>query len=189
MTKEEPDSRPAGKLTINAIGLASGAKIGMSHCPGRNHLDSQGRRWTGDLAADLVTIEDWGAQALVSLIEAHEYAYLGVPDLASQIQRCHFDWYHLPIQDMGAPDKDFLRAWAKDGPSILQHLRDGKNILVHCAGGLGRTGTLVARLLIDFGMAPVTAIETVRRVRPGAIESTAQEDHILNYHSRSRENS
>ncbi len=88
---------------------------------------------------------------------------------------------------MCAPDNDFARAWAKYGTPISQYLQDGKKIVVHCAGELGRTGTVVARLLIGFGMSPVDAIETVRRARPGTIESTTQENHVLDYVSRVRQ--
>jgi ADP-ribosyl-[dinitrogen reductase] hydrolase len=187
MAKVGADSLPAGALIIDAIRFPSGGKVGMTHCPGRNHIDTLGRRWNGDLAADLTSIEAWGARALVSLIEAQEFACLGVPDLAIQIRRSHLDWYHLPIRDMCAPDDDFARAWAKYGTPILQYLQDEEKIVVHCAGGLGRTGTVVARLLIDFGKSPVEAIETVRRARPGTIESTAQENHVLDYVSPVRQ--
>lgn len=187
MTEVDPDSAPTGALIFDTVRVPGGGAIGMTHCPGRNHVDTLGRRWNGDLAADLTSIEAWGARALVSLIEAQEFARLGVPDLAIQIRRSHLDWYHLPIRDMCAPDDDFARAWAKYGTPISQYLQDEEKIIVHCAGGLGRTGTVVARLLIDFGKPPVEAIETVRRARPGTIESTAQENHVLDYVSRVRQ--
>ena len=53
-------------------------------------------------------------------------------------------------------------------------------MLVHCRGGLGRAGTIAARLLIELGIEPATAIERVRAVRPGAIETRAQEEYVLN---------
>ena len=86
MTKVGADSRPAGALIINSIRFPSGGKAGMTHCPGRNHTDTLERRWNGNLAADLTSIEASGARALVSLIEAHEFASLGVPGLAIQIR-------------------------------------------------------------------------------------------------------
>ncbi len=181
MTEVGADSPPAGAPVIDAIRFPSGGQAGMTHCPGRNRIDILGRRWNRDLGADLRSIEAWEARALVSLIEEHEFAWLGVPDLATQIRRHRFDWYQLPIRDTRAPGGDFARAWAKYGTPISQYLQDGGKIVVHCAGGLGRTGTLVARLLVDFGMSPAEAIETVRRARPGAIESSAQERHLLQY--------
>ena len=123
---------------------------------------------------------------MVSLIEMHEFARLGVPEMAIQIRRRRLDWYHLPIRDMGVPDNDFVRAWVKFGAPISQCLQDGGKIVVHCAGGFGRTGTVVARILIDFGMPPAEAVETVRQARPGAIETTAQENHVYDYTSRPR---
>ncbi len=183
MTKVSADPPPAGALIISVIRFPGGGQVGMTHCPGRNHIDALGRRWNRELAADLASVEAWGAGALVSLVEAHELAWLGVPDLAIRIRRSRLDWYHLPIRDMCAPDDDFARAWTKYGGPILRSLRDEKKIVVHCAGGLGRTGTVVARLLVDFGMPPAEAIEAVRRARPGAIESTAQENHLLDYAS------
>ncbi len=187
MTELDADSAPAGALIIDSVRLPGGGAVGMVHCPGRNHVDASGRRWNRDLATDLASIEAWGARALVTLIEAREFAPLGIPGLAIQIRRGGLDWYHLPIRNMCAPDADFVRAWAKFGAPILRYLQDGNKIVVHCAGGLGRTGTMAARLLVDFGSPPAKAIEAVRRSRPGAIETAAQENHVLDYAIRIRQ--
>ncbi len=58
-------------------------------------------------------------------------------------------------------------------------LRKGRDVLVHCKGGLGRAGTIAARLLIELGMEPATAIDRVRAVRPGAIETPEQKQYVL----------
>jgi ADP-ribosyl-[dinitrogen reductase] hydrolase len=58
-------------------------------------------------------------------------------------------------------------------------LRRGSDVLVHCRGGLGRAGTVAARLLIELGLEPVTAMARVREVRPGAIENDDQEMYVL----------
>ena len=63
-------------------------------------------------------------------------------------------------------------------------LRSGRDVLVHCRGGLGRAGTIAARLLIELGMEPATAIRQVRAVRPGAIETLEQEKYVLGIRTR-----
>jgi hypothetical protein len=63
-------------------------------------------------------------------------------------------------------------------------LRGGRDVLVHCRGGLGRAGTIGARLLIELGMEPVAAVEKVRSARPGAIQTRQQEDYALRLTAR-----
>ena len=48
-------------------------------------------------------------------------------------------------------------------------------------GGKGRSGTIAAFLLIEFGENHKQAIEIVREKRKGAIETKEQEDFILLY--------
>ena len=175
------DSPTMGALIINSIEMPNGSEIGMCHCPGRNHIDDSGQHWKRDFEADLISIKSWGAQVLITLNESHEFSKLGVADFADQARNSGLDWYHLPIRDMGAPDEVFEDLWAEKGLSITQSLQQGEKILIHCAGGLGRTGTLVARLLIDSGLSSSVAIDTVRSARPGAIETIVQEQHIHNY--------
>ena len=64
---------------------------------------------------------------------------------------------------------------------LKKELITGKNILLHCWGGKGRAGTVAAILLIEFGENKNEAINIVRAKRKGAIESTKQEEFVLNY--------
>lgn len=49
---------------------------------------------------------------------------------------------------------------------------------MHCRGGLGRTGTIAARLAIEFGVPPDAALRAVRKARPGTVETPAQETYV-----------
>ena len=53
-------------------------------------------------------------------------------------------------------------------------------MVIQCRGGLGRAGTIAARLLVELGMRPDAAVRRVRDARgPGAVETPAQEAHVL----------
>jgi ADP-ribosyl-[dinitrogen reductase] hydrolase len=84
----------------------------------------------------------------------------------------------LPIVDTRIPDEAWETNWQYVGPQVRMALKRGERVLIHCLGGLGRTGTLAARLLIEFGMEPEEAVCIVRKARPGAIENAIQEDYV-----------
>ena len=77
-----------------------------------------------------------------------------------------------------APGDAFERQWGEKGEKIKDSLSSGGRVLLHCRGGLGRAGTVAARILVEFGYAPDVAIEAVRRARPGAIENSIQERYV-----------
>jgi ADP-ribosyl-[dinitrogen reductase] hydrolase len=156
-----------------------GGLIGISLCPGKRCSSLTGPRWERDLALDLDVISEWRADAVVSLIEEHEIAELGVNHLGAQLQARGIEWRHLPIADWRAPDARFEAAWSSCGPALLALIRAGGRVLVHCRGGLGRTGTVTALLLVELGLSPADAIARVRQARPGAIETRAQLNYVL----------
>jgi ADP-ribosylglycohydrolase len=151
----------------------------MTICPGKICHAPYGNH-KRDLAADLEVIRAWGAEILVSLIEEQEYEEYGIGDMGSMIPKgiMHIK---LPIRDMDIPDARWERQWASVGPEIRAVLRRGGRACVHCLGGLGRTGTVAARLLVEFGMDPSKAIREVRTARPGTIQTQAQERYVYSF--------
>lgn len=174
--KKTSQSHP---LLINHLDVpgTTGA-IGLTFCPGKVQKSALSGDWARDLDTDLEAIADWGATALVTLMEPHELKTYQVPDLAHRIPdgMTHF---MLPITDGGVPDAAWEQQWAKAGEDLRHRLQKGQRVVIHCRGGLGRTGTVAARLLVEFGMAPDQAIAVVRKVRPGAIENKIQEAYVL----------
>lgn len=162
-----------GPLHIDAVAAPGDGLIGMVHCPGRCAAP-----WHRDLRADLAAIEAWGADALVSLLEGREFDRLGVATFPQAILATNLAWHHIPIPDMQVPGSAAMAAWARSGPVILDTLRDGGRIALHCAAGLGRTGTVAAKILVSLGVPPDEAIARVRQARPGTIETAGQEAFV-----------
>jgi ADP-ribosyl-[dinitrogen reductase] hydrolase len=145
--------------------------IGLTLCPGKK---DPGRGWNRDLDIDLDAIREWGAEMVVSHVERHEIELLDVRPLPDAVERRGMKWVHLPIRDVSVPDAKFEAKWATAGLELRTCLQRGGSSLIHCRGGLGRTGTIAARLLVELGMDPQGAIDAVRRGRPGAIDTREQ---------------
>jgi protein-tyrosine phosphatase len=165
-------------LRIGGVTAGSG-QIGITLCPGKKGQSVLGAPWERDLMTDLGVIQQWGASTLVTLIEDHEFELLGVPLLGEGVRSVGLEWLHLPITDGQPPDERFEEGWRIHGPAVRSRLLEGGKILVHCRGGLGRAGTVVSLLLVELGVAPRDAINRVRAVRPGAIETADQERYVL----------
>ena len=154
---------------------AGGGAIGITFAPGKQQADALSGVHRRDLAADLDVIAVWNAAVVITLVEQHELDALGIARLGTEVRRRHMEWHHWPIQDFGTPDAVFAEAWPARSASLRSLLACGARVLIHCKGGLGRAGMITARLLVDTGVAPATAIAAVRAARPGAIETEAQE--------------
>jgi ADP-ribosyl-[dinitrogen reductase] hydrolase len=170
-------------LIIDAVPVpGTSGLIGMTICPGKDEYAGFGipaGPWKRDLDLDLQVIRDWQAQALVTLIEEFEFELLSVPELPERARAFGFRWFHLPIVDVWVPDLRFEEEWERAGEELRQILRQGGRIVLHCRGGLGRTGMIAARLLVEFGMDPREAIRRVRAARTGAIQTREQEEYVL----------
>lgn len=70
---------------------------------------------------------------------------------------------------------------------ISKQIGEGVPVAVSCRAGLGRTGTVLACHLVSAGYGAEEAIERVRRLRPGSVESPVQQEFVYRYEGRLRE--
>lgn len=175
MTRDDP----AAPYLIDCVEARPGAYIGLTPCPGSALFPSAREAWQLDLAADFDVIAQWGAAAIVTLVQASELTQPALMDLQAQAERRGMEWHHLPIREGGVPSSDFEASWPAVAGRLHALLGQRRNVLVHCMGGLGRSGMVAARVLVELGEEPRAAIERVRRARDGAIETAAQEAYVL----------
>jgi len=83
-----------------------------------------------------------------------------------------------PIEDMDVPKS--IRSFA-NLEEYLERKIDHDNILIHCAGGTGRTGMVIAGLLMKLGKSLDQAVSLVRQMKFGSIETDEQEKFLEDY--------
>jgi len=147
--------------------------LGLVACPGvRVHQTTGVNR--KHLLADIEALQRWGATGVVSFIEAHEFRMNNVEDIPNLLKDAGIWWLHLPIIDMEITDQKFEDEWAVEGERIRHALRIGERVALHCYAGLGRTGMMGARLLVEMGMNNERAISAVRKPNARRIQTKRQ---------------
>ncbi len=122
---------------------------------------------------DLRWLRENGVELLISLTE--------MPLRSDWINEAGLLSIHIPIEDMHAPTPEQLDT----AVSAIRRAREkGMGLAVHCAAGLGRTGTVLAAYLVSQGFSAPEAIARVRELRPGSIETPEQEAAIEEYARR-----
>lgn len=129
-----------------------------------------------DVGYDLAALRDVGVTRLVSLTETPF-----PPELAEGYGiACHAS----PIPDMHAPSHEQMLRLCQD---MDRYLENREVLAVHCKAGLGRTGTILAAYRLwraGATASAVEAIEFVRRLEPGMIQSQVQADFLADFADR-----
>lgn len=86
----------------------------------------------------------------------------------------------IPIKNLGVPTYEQVDLFIDKASKIIL---SGQGVAVHCAAGIGRTGTMLACWLVaKENMEPEAAIKFVRQKRPGSIETKEQEIFVGRYY-------
>lgn len=85
----------------------------------------------------------------------------------------------IPIPDFCPPTQDQINQFIK---TVEEANARNEGAVVHCLQGKGRTGTMIACYLIKHeNMTAQEALQKVRRLRPGSVETREQEQAIEDY--------
>lgn len=121
--------------------------------------------------------------------DVHALAKRGVKSIVAalelpaqrQIFESHgFRYLSLKIPDGAAPTEEQAER--------LIHFYDmsPRPLIAHCEAGVGRTGTLLAILLIHRGLSVADAVQTVKDVMPPALESKRQLEFVQRFKTRQK---
>jgi atypical dual specificity phosphatase len=115
--------------------------------------------------AELRALQRVGIKTIISLT--------GTPLNPEPLSRFGFEYLHSHIS--GTPSAGQLSEIIE---FIEARIVDSKPVLVHCGEGKGRTGTVLAAYLVSKGLTADAAIEKVRELRPGSIQTVEQENAL-----------
>jgi protein-tyrosine phosphatase len=166
----------SGRLGIT---FAPGKKDAGGAAPWRDFL------WDRDLDADLEQLrERWGTDVVVSLMQRHEHDEVEIRGFYDAVARHGMRSVAFEIVDGSVPDDHDRDAFDRMIDGLYADLEAGRNVVIHCKGGLGRSGMVAACVLVRSGLAPDEAIDVVREHRPGSIQTFAQEEYVYEFAAR-----
>ena len=120
---------------------------------------------------DLLFLYQQGVRAVIRMeertIPADSGGYVDIVDL------------FVPVRDFTPPDQAQIQRMIDFIDE--QAVRNDRPVVVSCYAGIGRTGTVLACYLVTRGFEPADAINEVRRLRPGSIQTPEQEAAVREY--------
>lgn len=151
----------------------------IDHSPVKGQLALASRPRGGEWLAD--DIREWktaGVDLVVSLLTVDEVHELDLEAEGAVCRENHIGFRQFAIPDRGIPNSDAAaRALATE---IATAVALGRNVVVHCRQGIGRSGMIAAAVLVHLGITPTEALAAVQKARGREIPDTTQQyDWVL----------
>ena len=122
-----------------------------------------------------------GVDTILSLLTPEEEEDLDLRSEAREVRVQGLEFASFPIADRQVPRSEAKLAEILD--STTRTLLNGRNVLVHCRQGLGRSGLVAACLLVRKGMSPGAAVEKVSAARGVPVPETNEQRDWIDHHA------
>ena len=162
-----------GKLRVDWLDhkLITNGNIGLTILPGR-------KDYSRSVDEDLKQLKIYGISTIIPLITDDEFGHFGVSNLLEKYKEYGFTVQRLPIMDQLVSSEEEMVEMVN---YLDKAIEKDEKVLLHCVGGLGRSGLVAASYLKYKGLNSDEAIKAVRKVRgPRTVESKIQEEFIKN---------
>jgi protein-tyrosine phosphatase len=140
--------------------------------PGKLALAARPRG--GDWLEDEIT--SWrrdGVDVVLSLLTPEDEHDLDLETERNQAKAQGIDFLSFPIPDREVPSSEAEMTSALE--KLDRVLSSGKNVVVHCRQGIGRTGLVSACLLVSKGLSPEAAVSRLSNARGVPVPETSQQ--------------
>jgi protein-tyrosine phosphatase len=127
----------------------------------------RGGEW---LADDLAALRGTGVDTLVTLLTEPERDELELAELPNCCRVCDLAWETLPIPDLDVPPLN--AATVAFVARIAEGLRAGRQIVIHCRQGIGRSSLIAASALAMLDVAPSQAFDRISAARGRPVPDT-----------------
>jgi protein-tyrosine phosphatase len=142
-------------------------KLALAARPrGGDWLDDELRSWQRE-----------GVNTVLSLLTRDEENDLDIADEASTAKAHGMGFLSFPILDRHVPESEPRLSAMLD--ELDAELAAGRNVVLHCRQGIGRTGLVAACLLLRKGLDPEEAVERLSAARGIQIPETQEQRYWI----------
>jgi protein-tyrosine phosphatase len=148
--------------------------------PGKLALAARprGGEWLED---EIASWRREGVDTVLSLLTPEEEGDLGLNNEAHHVKARGMQFVSFPIPDREVPDSDAKVAAALE--KLDADLSSGRNVVVHCRQGIGRTGLIAACLLVMKGLNPEAAVKSLSAARGTSVPETAAQRRWIDHYA------
>ena len=130
----------------------------------------RGQDWLSD---DIRFLRRAGVDVVISALTSNENEELGLLEESQCCQSNGLEFLSFPIDDRSVPIS--LSEFVELLDSVIDYLRQGKAVAVHCRAGIGRSSIIVASALIRNGFSAESAFRLIEESRGCPVPDTPEQ--------------
>jgi protein-tyrosine phosphatase len=122
---------------------------------------------------EFMGIANEGINSIVSLLELYESYELGLQNEKQLAEKNGMEFVSYPLKDRGIPNS--VNEFKKFTKELYHQIAGGKNTVIHCRAGIGRTGLVATGVLLHCGFEPDDAFKHISEKRGVQVPDTEEQ--------------